>query len=457
MKLMTKKIATNFGKWSLFCALVLVLLVLPVSAHHDGGGGRVHWNKLEEPTPITPTDESFFYSVCVDVGGQDPDMLLVIGADPSDTATYSKIINRVDMPNIGDELHHFGYNLEQTKLMVPGAFSGRIHILDVETDPAHPVITAVNEDLIADSGYIVPHTVIPLPNGNNLLTMIGANTATTAPGGMVEIDAETGEFVRYFGAEPDRNFDDKAPKYMYDFGFKLELNRAISTSFGLPADIGPGITITGLGTELYVWDLKKRKVIQRVDIGAGTGALEVRWLGKHGSTIGYTNAPGTSEIWAWDDLDGDGFYNFQVVIALSPFSIPTDMLLSSDDKYMYVANWVANSVHQYNIENPLNPVFVDSVTIPYAQMLRLSQDNERLYVTNSLLSTWDDTEFPAGVTRNDDYGIFLIDVDHANGGMTLNTGFHVDTMNIQKKNTVGACRPHQVIFDPSVKRPFGGH
>lgn len=452
----TKKIAVSFVSVSLFFIFSLVLSVLPVNAHHDGGGGRVHWDKLDEPEHIPPTDESFFYSVCVDVGGQDPDMVLVIGADPSDPATYSKIINRVDLPNIGDEVHHFGYNLEQTKLMVPGAFSGRIHIYDVETDPANPTLTALNENLVADSGYIIPHTVIALPNGNNLVTMIGANTATTGPGGMVEINADTGAFVRYFGAEPDRDFTKKGPEFMYDFGFKPELNRGISTSFGVPAKIGLGITFD-LGTDIYVWDLKKRKVIQTVNIGPGTGALEVRWIEEHGSTIGYTNAPGTSEIWAWDDLDGDGVFNFQVVIdSSSGLAIPTDMLISMDNRFLYVANWVGSTVQQYNIEDPLNPSLVDTVTIPDAQMLRVSQDGERLYVTNSLLSSWDDDPL-TGTTRNNDYGFFLIDIDTATGGMTLSTDFFVDTMNIQKQNTVGACRPHQVIFDPSVKRPFGGH
>jgi selenium-binding protein 1 len=231
----------------------------------------------------------------------------------------------------------------------------------------------------------------------------------------------------------------------------------ITTSFGLPKNVAPGITIDGLGTDIYVWDYEARKVIQKVRLGKGTGALEVRWRSDPKSTVGYTNAPGTNEIWAWEDLDGDGRFNFKVVIKLPDGSVPTDMLLSDDDKYMYVSNWMGNSVHQYNIEDPLNPVLVAKVEILYAQMLRLSPDKKRLYVSNSLLSTWDDTEFPAGVTRNKQYGIFLVDVDHENGGMSLNREFFVDMMNVQKKNTVGPARPHMMLFDPSIRSEFGHH
>jgi selenium-binding protein 1 len=400
--------------------------------------------------------EKLLYVACVDKGGKDPDFVAVVGVDPKEPSTYGRIIHRVDMPNIGDELHHFGYNHDKSYLMVPGLFSGRLHIVDVSV-PERPVLKSVYEDLTEKSGYTTPHTIIGLENGNNLITMIGANSESTAPGGAVEVRGNTGEFVRAFGPPADRDPEKVPPKYMYDAGIKPELNRMVTTSFGLPKNIAPGITIEGLGTDVYIWDWKGRKVIQTENIGAGTGALEVRWRAERGSTIGYTNAPGSNEIWAWSDLDGDGTYTFQAVIALPDGSIPTDMLLTDDDKYLYVSNWVGNNVRQYNIEDPLKPVLVSQVEIPYAQMLRISPDRKRLYVTNSLLSSWDDTEFPEGITRNEKYGIFLVDVDHENGGMTLNKDFHVDMMKVRKKNTVGSARPHMMLFDPRIETPFGHH
>jgi len=38
-----------------------------------------------------------------------PDYLATIDVDP-DSKTYSQVISRLPMPNIGDELHHFGWN-----------------------------------------------------------------------------------------------------------------------------------------------------------------------------------------------------------------------------------------------------------------------------------------------------------------------------------------------------------
>jgi hypothetical protein len=96
------------------------------------------------------------------------------------------------------------------------------------------------------SGYTTPHTIIGLENGNNLVTMIGANTDSTAPGGVVELNGETGKFVSAFGPTANRDFNKIPPKYMYDAGIKLELNRMVTTSFGLPKHVGPGGKNAGL-------------------------------------------------------------------------------------------------------------------------------------------------------------------------------------------------------------------
>jgi selenium-binding protein 1 len=403
-----------------------------------------------------PYRETYLYVGCVNVGDQDPDFMLVVGANPDDPDTYGKIVHRVDMPELGDEIHHYGFNVFQTRMLIPGLFSNRIHILDVETDPARPALLSYKEDLATLSGYSVPHTVIGLPDGGYLLTMIGNSTDGGAPGGMVHLDAE-GKFVEAFGPAAARDPAVTPPTYMYDVGLNVLRNRMITTTFGLPKDVGAGINPAGLGDEVYVWDYKTREVLQVVNLGANTGALEVRWLDDPGVPIGFTNTPGTSQVWRWDDMDLDGVYEFKVAITLPEGSIPTDMVISSDDKYLYVANWMGNNVMQFDITDPFNPKKVAEVPVTDAQMMRLSPDNKRLYVTNSLLSTWDDTEFPIGTTRNQNYGIFLIDVDHENGGMTVNPDFHIDLMNVQKQNTIGAARPHQVFFDRNVPRKFGSH
>ena len=104
----------------------------------------------------------------------DPDFIAVIGADPRQE-DFGRIVDRVDMPNAGDELHHFGYSSDQKRLIVPGLFSNRVHVFDVKAGGRELRLRAVNEDLVEDSGYIVPHGVMAM-HGKLIAPMIGAAT-----------------------------------------------------------------------------------------------------------------------------------------------------------------------------------------------------------------------------------------------------------------------------------------
>ena len=91
-------------------------------------------------------------------GSASPDALLVIDVEPA-SASYGKIVGQVDMPNVGDELHHFGWNacssalcpyaphphVERRYLIVPGLRSSRIHVIDTKPDPKKPSIAKVIE------------------------------------------------------------------------------------------------------------------------------------------------------------------------------------------------------------------------------------------------------------------------------------------------------------------------
>ena len=100
-----------------------------------------------------------------------------------------------------------------------------------------------------------------------------------------------------------------------------------------------------------------------------------------------------------------------------------------------------------------------TVSLPHPNMLRLSRDNQRLYVTNSLLSTWDDdTRF--GPARNDEYGLWRFDVHPATGKLTSLTpdgSAWVSFENVHKKTTTGPAGPHMMLFDPSIRLEPGEH
>ena len=210
--------------------------------------------------------ERYLYVSTIAQSTTDPDFIAVIGADPR-RRDFGKIVNRVDMPNVGDELHHYGYSHDQKRLLVPGLFSNRIHVFEIKGDGKRLDLKTVNDKLAAKSGYVVPHGVMAMPHGRAMVTMIGAATGTTQPGGIVEIDDKTGAFVDHFGPGADRGPNQLDPKYMYDFESLDEANRGISTTFGPPALCGGGIDPSCLGGEVAVWDVRRQKVIQTADLG----------------------------------------------------------------------------------------------------------------------------------------------------------------------------------------------
>ena len=403
--------------------------------------------------------ERFLYVATIAQSAQDPDFITVVGADPR-RHDFGRIVNRIDMPNVGDELHHFGYSLDQNRLIVPGLFSNRIHIFRINGEGRSMKLEAVNEELAARSGYIVPHSVIATTRGRALITMIGAATGDTRPGGIVEIDDATGAFTSHFGPGAVRGADELGPKYMYDFDTLEEANRGISTTFGPPRSCGAGIAPACLGDEVAVWDLHRQEVIQVANLGANSGALEVRFIDKPGVRRAFINTPGTHAVWLADDDDNDGVFRFQQVLGPGDgLLIPADMLLSYDHRFMYLTNWLGNTVQQFDITDPFHPVLKATVAVPHPNMLRLSPDNRRLYVSNSLLTPWDnDPSF--GPPRNDQYGIWLFDVDVDAGSLTPlkpDGSAWVSFTNVQKKRTTGPAGPHMMLFDPGIRLAPGEH
>ena len=206
---------------------------------------------------------------------------------------------------------------------------------------------------------------------------------------------------------------DSGPTYMYDFAMTPDGERAISTTFGSPARCAAGIDPTCLGDEVAVWDVHTEQVIQTESLGANSGALMVRFIGQEGVRRAFINTPGTSAVWLADDDDGDGVFDFQQVLGPDEgIELPMDMVVSYDNTTLYVSNWFANTVQQFDISDPFHPTLQSTVSVPHPNMLRLSRDNNRLYVTNSLLTPWDnDADF--GEPRNSDYGIWLFEVGSA--------------------------------------------
>ena len=86
--------------------------------------------------------EKIVYTVCIYTGTgiEKPDYLATIDADEN-SPTYSQVIHRLPMPNIGDELHHSGWNAcsschcdsskERKYLILPGVRTSNFYIIAV--------------------------------------------------------------------------------------------------------------------------------------------------------------------------------------------------------------------------------------------------------------------------------------------------------------------------------------
>ena len=90
---------------------------------------------------INAPREKLLYTIAIYTGTgiQKPDYLATVDVDP-DSPTYSQVIHRLEMPGIGDELHHMGWNacsschddssMSRKYLILPGVRSNNLHIVD---------------------------------------------------------------------------------------------------------------------------------------------------------------------------------------------------------------------------------------------------------------------------------------------------------------------------------------
>ena len=197
-----------------------------------------------------------------------PDALGVVDVDP-ESSNYGQIVGQVDMPNNGDELHHFGWNacssclcpyaphphMERRYLIVPGIDSSRIHILDTKPDPQQPKIVRViePEEFTGRTGYTGPHTIHCGPEG--IYGSALGSASGDGPGGIFTMDPDSFDVLGKW--EMDRGPQNLA----YDFFWHLGYDTMVSSEWGTPNMVGNGVNPDillkgGYGHQLHVWDLR---------------------------------------------------------------------------------------------------------------------------------------------------------------------------------------------------------
>ncbi len=166
------------------------------------------------------------------------------------------------------------------------------------------------------------------------------------------------------------------------------------------------------GRELHFWDFGKKRVQKSVYLGEdGLVPLEVRFMHNPDSSHGFVGAALSSNIIHWYYENNEWVVEKIIDVENEkhpewPIPLPgliTVILISMDDRFLYFSNWLHGDIRQYDISNPRKPRLTGQVWMggllgkaPYingnkisggAQMIQLSLDGSRLYVTTWLFST----------------------------------------------------------------------
>jgi selenium-binding protein 1 len=363
--------------------------------------------------------EKFLYVFCVDADAKDHDFLAVIDVD-LDSPRYGQITYQLDLGSSGNETHHFGFTDDRTHIWGCSLFSSRIFLIEVASNPAKPRLVKVMEDIPEKAGLSGPHSPYALP-GRMLLSFLAGKDGGL-PAGLAEFTND-GQFIRKLDLPAE------AP-YMYDVAVKPNLNRMVSSSFTPMNNYKKPLAkmdLKDFGNQLLVWDFRERKVLKTLTMG--TAPLECRWSLSEKGNHGFTNCALDDSIWVWEGT-GDDQYISRKLCATG--KMPADLRQSPDDRFLYVSCFFSNEIQQWDVSDLKNPRLTSTV-VPGVQpnMMHVTGDGKRMYITNSLLSTLDHAE------------TFWVRLAHIGpDGLKMDPFFHVDLTHFP----TGAARGHDMLL-----------
>jgi methanethiol oxidase len=301
--------------------------------------------------------------------------------------------------------------------------------------PARPQVVKVidAEEVARKAGYSRPHTIHCGPDGIYVSAL--GNPQGGGPGGVFLLDHE--DFSVKGAWEADRGPQELA----YDFWWHLNHGTVLTSEWGTPDMVEDGLVGELLlgnryGHRLHVWDLGSRRHKQAIDLGPENQmVLELRPAHDPSKAYGFvgvvtSTADLSASVWLWSRAD-DGTVSVEKVITippepadpdrlpdiLKPFgAVPaliTDIALSVDDRFLLVSCWGTGELKRFDVSDPRAPRETGSVRLggiveraPHPatgplkggpQMVEVSRDGRRVFLTNSLYASWDAQFYPEGI------------------------------------------------------------
>lgn len=396
--------------------------------------------------------EKILYVITVqpDLDDEKGDYLSVVDVDPQ-SPTYCQIIHRTFSYRKGNEFHHMGWNTcsscfkkpccgtNRDKLVLPCLGSDSIYIIDVagEHERKPEIFKIIDGSVLRENNVSAPHTSHCLASGFIMISTMGDKNENAK-----------GDFVLL-----DQNFDvvgtwtnGQIAKCGYDYWYQPYFNIMVSSEWGAPRLFRRGYHPSDAeleddyGRRLNFYNWKERKLIDTIHLGNdGIAPLEVRFFHNPKRNEGFVGCCLNANVFRfYKKNESDEKYTCEKVIDVPSKKVEnwilpemngmmTDILLSLDDKYLYFSNWLHGDVRQYDITDPAHPKLTGQVFIagkilndsnvkviddkelkqqptPVSikgrrlvggpQMLQLSLDGKRLYVSSSLFSPWDKQFYP---------------------------------------------------------------
>lgn len=368
------------------------------------------------------------------------------------------------------------------KLILPALNSNNIYVFDVKTDPRQPILwKTIDGQVLRDHDVSFPHSTHCLADGNVMISTLGDGN-----------DAAKGDFILFdqqFNCVGTWTKGERKAAYGYDFWYQPKFNVMVASEWSSPRLIKAGFSaqqVKKCGRSLNFYNWREQTLIQSLDLGEeGVTPLEIRFLHDPNVCEGYVGCGFFSKLYHFErkQPDSEEFVATKVVDipvkALEGWQAPQtgglmgDIVLSMDDRFLYLNNWLHGDVRQYDISDRKHPKLVGQVYLggvavsdsgvrvvndpegfaqpdPVVvrgkrleggpQMLQLSLDGKRLYVSSCLYSLWDKEVYPKSVGAGG--YIVQLEVNTEAGGLRLNEEFLVDFA----KEPYGPTMPHEIRY-----------